>query len=321
MLKDLTLSQALDGYTLDMGAGNYSDNTLLLYRKMLAVLTRYLSDPPITSITPDKLSEFMVYLKTDYIPFRYGGSKSPVGPSCVDNYWKAIRSFYKWAGKPPLNLPNISTHLVRPRYKHPEIAPYSKEQINTLLSACDSSVQVNRTGCKPYHLPRNSYGLRDKAIILTLYDTGLRVGELCRAEIRDLNLDTGMLNIAPYGTGRKTKPRVVFLGKSTKRAVWLYLADRNSKGITSLDDKVFPIHQSGVRRLMKELQRKTGIDKVHPHRFRHTFAIEYLRNGGDVFTLQRLLGHSDLSMVKHYIDLADSDAANAHRKASPADRL
>jgi len=72
--------------------------------------------------------------------------------------------------------------------------------------------------------------------------------------------------------------------------------------------------------LLTDLGRKAGIKNAHPHRLRHTFAVEYLRNDGDIFTLQMILGHTSLDMVRHYLQLAKSDTKNAHRRASPADK-
>lgn len=84
-------------------------------------------------------------------------------------------------------------------------------------------------------------------------------------------------------------------------------------------DKLFELDAESIRSLLKRLGERAGVNNVHPHRLRHTFAITYLRNGGDIYSLKYLLGHSTLVMVERYLHLTAADASNAHRKASPAD--
>jgi integrase/recombinase XerD len=79
------------------------------------------------------------------------------------------------------------------------------------------------------------------------------------------------------------------------------------------------MNHSAIGLLLTDLGRKAGIMNCHPYRFRRTFAVEYLRNEGCIFTLQMILGHSSLELVQHYIRLAKADAKNSHRRVSPAD--
>lgn len=86
------------------------------------------------------------------------------------------------------------------------------------------------------------------------------------------------------------------------------VAEMNKRGLT----------QRGMQSLMRRIGERSGVD-VHAHRFRHTFAIEYLRNGGDIYTLKYILGHSNLTMCMRYLAILNSDASNSHAKASPVD--
>jgi len=79
------------------------------------------------------------------------------------------------------------------------------------------------------------------------------------------------------------------------------------------------MNKDGLHLVITALGKKAKIQKCYPHKFQHTFAITYLRSGGDLFTLQSLLGHSTLEMLQHYARIAEVDVEQAHRKASPAD--
>jgi integrase/recombinase XerD len=83
---------------------------------------------------------------------------------------------------------------------------------------------------------------------------------------------------------------------------------------------IYPLTRHGVLQLVKRLGKKAGVLNVHPHRFRHTFAVEFLPNGGNVFELQQLLDHSNLDMVKRYVQLVQIDLETSAHRASPADR-
>lgn len=173
-------------------------------------------------------------------------------------------------------------------------------------------------GKKPY------YSSRDRAIILVLLDTGIWVSELCGISVKDIDLESGRILV----NGKGNKYRFVYLGKISKQAVWSYLVERFSSQTPPQEEPVFMdrnqlhrITSQGILLLLKRLGRKARVNNVHPHKFRHTFAVEFLRNGGNVFKLQQLLGHTDLEMSRKYVELAQIDLESTARRTSPADRM
>ncbi len=210
-----------------------------------------------------------------------------------------------------------------PKFEDPPIEPMTKEQVEALLKASEYSREANTDRRKKFIMRRET-AKRDRAIILFLLDTGLRASEFSALTIGDTDPKTGRVQVkhGRAGGAKGGKGRVVFLGKSTRSALWRYLVDREDG-----EDPSAPLftgrsgrqlNKTALRELLTDLGKKIGL-KCHSHRFRHTFAITYLRSGGDVFTLQALLGHSTLEMVQHYARIAEIDVAAAHRRASPAD--
>jgi integrase/recombinase XerD len=162
--------------------------------------------------------------------------------------------------------------------------------------------------------------VRDRAIVLGLLDTGCRAAELCALAVGDVDMKTGAVQIR---RGKGDKGRTVYLGNLAREALWRYVSKRRD---ARPDDPLFettkhgPMDRNALRKMLLGAgQRAEIVEPVTPHRLRHTFAITYLRNGGDVYTLQRLLGHSSMDMVRRYLALAQTDIAEAHRRASPVD--
>lgn len=298
----MRLSDAITGFCLTLTSERYSNRTVDAYKTILTHLSQYLSNPPLLGIQEADLRRYFIYITTEYKPKRFSGNTSPLASSSVNKAWIAVRSFFRWSTDEFKLDRNPALAIKHPEYTTKAIVPFSEAEIKRLLKACARSY-------------------RNQALLMLLLDTGLRVGEACRLLVRDVDLETGEVNVIAFGSGRKTKSRTVYLGKGTRRAVWRYLAERNDDSPSLLLSKQFqPMTRNAVRVLLAKLGQRANVQGCHPHRFRHTFAIQYLRNGGDMFTLQRLLGHSSLEMVRHYLALARSDDATAHKSASPVDR-
>ncbi len=317
----MKLRYGLEGYKIYALAGGYSAQTIMVYLSAMGTLIEFLGDKEIQEVTSDDLQKFKGYLVTDYVPVRINNPSNTEKLSTASHhrYWKAIRSFFKWAAE-ELNIPRPDLKLKMPSWESKEITPFSEEEINELIKGCDYAVVP--AGVRKEYRIRKTAAIRNKAIILTLLDTGIRVGELTRLRVCDVNLENGEVYIKPHHV-RKSHSRTTYIGKTTRKVLWRYLVTREGPQhddmlFVSITDKPMTTHS--VQAVMAKLGNSSGIKGVHPHRLRHTFAIQYLRNGGDVFTLKRLLGHKTFEMVNHYLNISSIDTQSAHKRASPVDR-
>lgn len=212
------------------------------------------------------------------------------------------------------NMNDFATWLIK-ELDSRDLIPFTQDEVSKLIAASYQTDVVKKNG-RRYKIKRPN-GDRDKAIIMILLDTGLRLGELSRLTIGDINLDNGEIYIRPHRSGVKGKSRTVYLGARSRQAVWKYIAKRQAQ--RDLSQPLIELRGSSIRLLLSRIGKNAGVPHTHPHKFRHTFAITYLRNRGDIFTLQRLLGHSTLDMTKRYLDIVREDLQDAHRYASPVD--
>lgn len=317
----ISLSGAIKTFLFDKSAAGRSLHTIADYRNYLTVLENYLQDPDLHTITSQDISAFLNYMQTDYKVHRCGvETDQKISVKTLANIQATLNVFWKWACTSYKKLGNPCVfERVNPTDK--PIDPLSEDDVVKLLSACDNPSRIKRRGQQGYDFDRRTKK-RDRAIIYTLLDTGARASEICEVLLKDVDIDSGRIKVT--GKGRKT--RFVYLGRKGKSAVWAYLMERFSRGKIDSDqhlflddDRLYPLNRDSLRHLLLRIGRRADVLNPHPHKFRHTFAVEFLRNGGDVFTLQQLLGHTTLDMVSRYVQLAQVDMERAHRRANPSD--
>jgi site-specific recombinase XerD len=191
-----------------------------------------------------------------------------------------------------------------PRVGIEPLQPVELNTIKALIQAC----------------PRKCfYGERDRAIIYTLLDTGARAAELCAMSIEDIDLMNGSILIR-QGKGRK--PRTVYISQESRRAVRAYLKTRQDDNPAAwVSDEGTRLTYWGLNLIIKRRAELAHVEKPELHAFRRAFALNMLRAGVDVYSLQRLMGHADLQVLRRYLAQTDEDTRAAHAKGSPVARL
>jgi len=300
-----SLPALIQGYILHAEAARYSPSTIEQYAQIFRDFAASTQAATLVEIDVEDVENFFA-LKND------------VSDATLAKYHTALCSLFTWALKQRFIDENIMHYVERPRPEQRVIEPFTEHEVRALLAACERTRVYARPGKAPCNNSRPTAD-RDIAIILTLIDTGLRASELCALRIQDIDLKKREL----LAFGKGDKERLVFVDARTAQAVWTYLAAREPDN-PRVDAPLFvstrtrrALDRHALRRLLKRIGDRAGVPGVHPHKFRHNFAINYLRNRGDIFTLQQMLGHTSLDMVKRYLAIANVDVKTAHRRASP----
>jgi integrase/recombinase XerD len=228
-------------------------------------------------------------------------------PNTVHGYAQVLKTLCRLGHRMGYIPEDITTSFELPRVPRTIVPTFSDEQLQGLLAAPDR---------------RTWTGIRDRAILLVLLDTLIRVSELVGLNAEDVDLDEGVIQV----TGKGGKERVVPFGMATAHALRRY---RSIVEDLRPGDPFFITRYGcrtsrwAVHMMMAHSGRAAGIEGVRcsPHTLRHTGAKRFILAGGDVFTLQKLLGHTTLVMVRRYVELADVDVRAQHQRFSPADSL
>jgi integrase/recombinase XerC/integrase/recombinase XerD len=289
--------------------------TVEWYCRVIAYLVKYLRQEGRSTLLADVniliVRDFILYLQNKTRWSGHPNMPSPSGklaPISIQNYVRGLRAFFNWLHREGYTEDHILADLRPPRVPQKLVEVVTEDEIRRILSCLDSDTA---SGC------------RDRAIIITALDTGLRLSELTNLKMVDSHLDQGYLKIM----GKGSKERIVPIGGVSQKVLQRYVFHFRSEPLRPDEDNLFltlegrPMSGNAVRLIFSRLAQKSGVKRLHAHLCRHTFATNYLINGGDVFSLQQILGHSSLEMVRRYVTLASAQVRVQHRKFSPMDRM
>lgn len=189
-----------------------------------------------------------------------------------------------------------------------------EKKLPQILSGKEVELLLNQPECV------DAKGYRDKAMLETMYATGIRVSELIALNVEDVNLDLGMLKCA----GTK-KTRVIPLYPAALRALSVYIREIRMGLVADSSERALFVNMSGGRmsrqgfwKILKHYQDKAGIDMdITPHTLRHSFAVHLLENGADLGSLQELMGHSDISSTQMYTQMINQKLKSVYEKCHP----
>ena len=250
----------------------------------------------IGQITPTFIREFMLYLEeTGHNP---GGRHAA---------FRSLRAFLLWYEDEvePEGWRNPISKVKAPRVPMEPLEPVAFETVTAMIKAC----------------PRDTFtGDRDAAILLCLLDTGARASEFLSINLEDINQARGDVFIRQ---GKGSKPRTVYIGKQSKRALRRYLKHRkdNSPALWVTHPRFGSerLGYDGLRGVMTRRADSANVEVPSLHDFRRAFALSMLRNGTDIFTLAKLMGHEGITVLQRYLKQTDQDTEEAHRRAGPVD--
>lgn len=290
LLRSIKLTDAYTDFMLSRRSRNLSPRTIEFYSFMLGTFITWAQSSNINS--PEEISAR--YIRQ----FLFEQQSRKLSDYTIHGYARAIRAFVHFLFEEEY-IPKIITFDM-PKIKARRLPTLDANLVLSLLNKCDK---------------------RAKAIILFMIDTGVRLTELTKIRQCDIDLLTGRVKVIE---GKGGKDRIVAVGFKSRRAILAYQRhssyDHDPKAalFQTVTGKEFS--RNGLSEFFKRLTRQTGIP-LSAHVLRRTFAILSLRAGMSPLVVQDLMGHSDLTMTKHYAQLIDDDLLENHRSHSPVDNL
>ncbi|MDX2159936.1 MAG: tyrosine-type recombinase/integrase [bacterium] len=300
----MQLQTAVDDFVVALKADGLKRKTVQWYTWSLGTFISAHSDTALDDFTTKVLRQYIADLRDR--KWQWNGSQHirqdlPLSDDTINAHIRVLHRFWAWCST-EYKMPNPMAAIRYPRKPEAKPKAIPLDDVRTLFAATE----------------RSRAAARDRAILAFLLDTGCRAAGLVGLKPEDLNVEQRKAVVTEKGS----KTRSVYFTQVTGDllAIWIGEREESAPHLFYNLDTLEPLTVYGLRHMLKRLAKRAGVTgRVNPHSFRHSFAREYLRAGGDLSTLSRLMGHRDVSTtVQHYAIFDQDEVREAHEKYSPA---
>ncbi|MDY0409949.1 tyrosine-type recombinase/integrase [Virgibacillus soli] len=308
---DLSLHDALDFVYSTKQAEGLRPRTLSEYRSLFGLFIEWLGvhNPGvkrITDISTGMIREYVIYLSTKHTNKKTG--EIGLSPYTVNIRIRLLKAFFNTLHTEEIIDKNPAQAIKLMRVDEDTFEPLTDEEVNRLLSVPDIRLYAQ---------------FRDLVSMFLILDTGIRSSEMFALEMEDVNFKSRAIYL-PGSKTKNRKPRILPLSNQVLRMLMELITEVKANFettyifVSNFGERYSP---SSFRRRLHIYKERSGIDKsISAHGLRHQFCRDYIMNGGDIFTLQRIAGHADISTTRKYIQLTDEDLKTKHAEFSPIAR-
>lgn len=285
-----------EAFIRDRQIQNLSDNTIEYYKQEIKIFLDFCEGRAVSQLdqlTPDDLRAYLLWMKESR-------NRNPGGVAAGFRAVRAFLLFYENEAEPE-GWKNPIRKVRSPKSYIPPLEPADLEVIQKMVRVCGG----------------DQLGLRDKAIILCLLDSGCRASEFVALDLDDIDQVTGRV-LVRHGKGDKA--RIVFFGKAARKALRAYLKSRDDENpavwVSARSNRLTRKVLTGI---LANRANMANVEAPKLHAFRRACALALVRNGMSSFALKEYLGHSDIQTSLRYVRMDESDLRSSFEKSAPSD--
>lgn len=297
----MTMDQAMELFFINRKARNLSKYTLRWYKLIIEVFGKHCEEHKLVNVED---------IKSYHIELFFSQLRETRGirDVSVKDYYVVLKVFFNFL----FNEEYIERHPMRnmrqPKVEKKIMRTFTKQEIEKILKGFDTS---------------DFFGLRNYMIMCMFFSTGIRKAELLGLKMQDISYNLDVFKVR----GKGSRERIVPIGRTLRRIMIQYTNQRteylkdSSSEYFIISQKKRNLTNAGLNRIFDLVKKELNIqgERVSAHSWRHTFAKNYLLNGGSVFDLQKIIGHSDLQMTRKYVELNDKELKTQYAKFNPLD--